>query len=59
MSSISAINRRYYARSALASDPNWRKREVLRPAMWDEEFLTERWEDRKARLGKERESKCD
>lgn len=46
-------------RAKLRSDPNYKFKEIVRPAMWDETFLTERWEDRKARLAKERENRCD
>jgi hypothetical protein len=41
-------------RRLLAADPGYKFREPLRPAVWDETVLTERWEDRKARLTRER-----
>lgn len=37
----------------LTANPDYRKRETIRPAVWDETVLTERWEDRKARRAKE------
>lgn len=37
----------------LAANPDYKFRKTLRPAVWDETVLTERWEDRKARRAKE------
>lgn len=38
----------------LAANPDYKFRETVRPSIWDETVLTERWEDRKARLARER-----
>lgn len=49
-----------YVRKRLAEDPNYRFREIRQPSpmRWDEEHLTERWAERKARRAMERRS-CD
>lgn len=48
----------YWVRKKLAENPNYVFRETVRPGIWDETVLTERWEDRKARLAKERAKSC-
>jgi quinol monooxygenase YgiN len=42
-------HRVYNARRRLEENPNLKVKVVNYPAIWDETFLTERWEDRKAR----------
>ena len=46
------LNRESWARTRAAKGIE--PRQITLPAVWDEAVLTERWEERKARLAKER-----